>query len=81
MKSRIRVGTVLHKSSSSGNLILRAETEASIGEVVRNSDDKKIGVIFDLFGPVSEPFVAVKPSAGDPEGLLNGALYLVRKTR
>lgn len=81
MKSRIRVGTILHKSSSSGNLILRAETEARIGEAVRNSDDKKIGVIFDLFGPVSEPFVSVKPNTGDPEGLLNSALYLVRKTR
>jgi RNA-binding protein len=81
MKSRIRVGTILHKSSSSGNLILRAETEARIGDVVRNSDGRKIGVIFDLFGPVSKPLVAVKPSIGNPEGLLNEVLYLVRNTR
>lgn len=81
MKSRRPVGTVLHLSSSSGNLILEAGVEVKIGEAVLDAGGKSIGTVFDLFGPVSGPFVAVKPRVKDPERLLGEMLYLEKGKR
>ena len=81
MKSRMRVGTVLHLSSSSGNLILKAESDIKIGEVILDSTGSTIGTVFDLFGPVSGPFVSVKPRIQYPERLQGETLFHVRKGR
>ncbi len=81
MKSRRPVGTVLHLSNSSGNLILEAGAEVKIGEAVLDASGKSIGTVFDLFGPVSSPFVAVKPRVKDPERLLGETLYLEKGKR
>ncbi|MFB0558539.1 MAG: Gar1/Naf1 family protein [Candidatus Bathyarchaeia archaeon] len=80
MATRKRLGAVLHISNSSGNLILDADAEVTIGEVVVDAGGKKVGTVFDLFGPVSDPFVAVKPRIDDPERLLGNDLFL-RKRR
>jgi rRNA processing protein Gar1 len=80
MRSEDRVGTVLHLSRSSGNLILKVENEPRIGDTVLDSDGKKMGRIFDLFGPVSSPYLVVRPSVGHPEQYLGKALFL-RKRR
>ncbi|MCW4036129.1 MAG: Gar1/Naf1 family protein [Candidatus Bathyarchaeota archaeon] len=79
MKSRIRLGTALHLSSSSGNLILETDEEAKIGEDVLDNAGKKVGTIFDLFGPLSNPFVAVKPRIDNPERLLGEDLFLRKR--
>lgn len=75
------MGTVLHISSSSGNLILEAKGDAKIGEAVFDDDDMKIGAVFDLFGPVSDPFVAVKPRIGDLDRLIGKDLFLRKRRR
>ena len=80
MKPENRVGTVLHLSRSSGNLILKAENESRIGDPVLDSKGNKMGKVFDLFGPVSNPYLAVRPSVGQPEQYLGHALFL-RKRR
>lgn len=81
MKSRQRVGTALHLSRSSGNLILEAESEVRIGDAVLDGRGKRVGTVFDLFGPVSGPFVAVKPRIEKPERLLGEALFLGGRRR
>ncbi|MDH5199768.1 MAG: Gar1/Naf1 family protein [Candidatus Bathyarchaeota archaeon] len=81
MKPRKLVGTVLHMSKSSGNLILEAKGAARIGETVLDAGGRRIGTVFDLFGPVSSPFLAVKPRIEDPSGLLGEALYLEKGRR
>lgn len=81
MRSRIPVGTVLHVSSSSGNLILRPKVDVKIGEDVSDVQGRKSGTVFDIFGPVSNPFVAVKPITEDPQRLIGEALFLGRKNR
>ena len=80
MKPETRVGTVLHLSRSSGNLIVKVENEPRIGDTVLDSEGKKMGRVFDLFGPVSSPYLAVQPSVGHPEQYLGKALFL-RKMR
>lgn len=81
MSPRIRLGTVLHRSGSSGNLILGAEDSVKIGETILDSSGRKVGTVFDLFGPVSGPYVAVKPSIERPERLLGEALFLGKGKR
>jgi RNA-binding protein len=81
MKSRNRVGTSSHISSSSGNLILRAERQVKIGEAIADSRGKQIGHVFDVFGPVEAPFIAVKTKMKDPEKLLGEDFFLGKKKR
>ncbi|MGD2142364.1 MAG: Gar1/Naf1 family protein [Candidatus Bathyarchaeota archaeon] len=70
-----RLGSVLHISSSSRNLILKAEPGAKIGEAVLDSRGKKIGTVFDIFGPVVKPYASVKPKIKDPKRLIGEDLY------
>jgi len=81
MKQRNRVGTLSHISSSSGNLILRAERQVKIGEPIADSRGKQIGHVFDVFGPVEAPFISVKTRLKDPEKLVGKDLYLGKKKR
>jgi rRNA processing protein Gar1 len=36
-----------------------------------------VGTVFDIFGPTSSPYVAVKPQIRSPEQLVNHVLYVV----
>ena len=80
-----RIGDVLHVSNSK-NLILKAKNIPRIGDKVINEKLKEIGNVFDVFGPTSSPYVAVKPHTQNPEQLVNQILYAThskgkRKTR
>jgi RNA-binding protein len=69
-----RIGHVLHVSSTK-NVIVRAENTPRIGDKVTNEKLKPIGTVFDVFGPTSSPYVAVKPHIQNPEQLINKVLY------
>jgi len=56
-----RLGRVLHVSSMTGNIIVKAQTLPRVGEKVYDGELRFIGSVFDVFGPVSSPYVAVKP--------------------
>ena len=76
MGSKLKLGTILHLSKSSGNLILKAERNVRIGDKVFDHDGRKIGSVFDLFGPVSNPFVAVKPGQRNPDVYIGKSLFM-----
>jgi RNA-binding protein len=71
-----RIGHVLHVSSSK-NVILKAENVPRIGDNVVDENLKSVGTVFDVFGPTSSPYVAVKPSVKDPQRFVNSILYAV----
>ncbi|MGQ9461069.1 MAG: Gar1/Naf1 family protein [Candidatus Bathyarchaeaceae archaeon] len=71
-----RIGHVLHVSSSK-NVILKAENVPRIGDKVVDENLKSMGTVFDVFGPTSSPYVAVKPSVKDPQRFVNSVLYAV----
>lgn len=75
-----RIGRVLHLSSSK-NLILKAENVPRIGEKVLDENLKQVGTVSDVFGPVSSPYVTVKPQIKDAEKLVNQILYVPSQTR
>ena len=71
-----RIGHVLHVSSSR-HIILKAENVPRIGDRVLDEKLKSVGMVFDVFGPISSPYVAVKPNIQDPQSLANRVLYVV----
>jgi RNA-binding protein len=56
-------------------MILKAENVPRIGNQVTDEKLKQVGTVFDVFGPTSSPYVAVKPSTRNPEQLINQVLY------
>lgn len=71
-----RIGRVLHVSSSR-NIILKAENVPRIGDKVVDGNLKPVGTVLDVFGPVSKPYVAVKPKTKELQCFLNRVLYAV----
>ena len=69
-----RIGKVLHVSNTK-NAILKAKNIPRIGDKVVNEKIKAVGTVFDVFGPTSSPYVAVKPYIQNPEQLVNQVLY------
>ena len=76
MGSNQLLGTASHLSNSSKNLILKVESKTAIGDAVLDNAGKRIGTVFDLFGPVSNPFVAVRPEIDEPERYIGEPLFL-----
>jgi RNA-binding protein len=71
-----RIGYVLHVSNTK-NIILKAENVPQIGNQVIDEKLKQVGIVFDIFGPTSSPYVAVKPDNQNSELLINQVLYAV----
>jgi rRNA processing protein Gar1 len=69
------IGTVMHVSKSTGQMIVRAKEEVSIGDFVYDSKRKRVGVVFDFFGPVGAPYIAVKPHI-DPTPFIGVELFV-----
>jgi len=70
-----RLGRVLHISPSQ-SIIIKIENIPKIGQTVVDENLKTVGKIFDLFGPVSSPYVAIRPTILKPEELANKMLYI-----
>jgi RNA-binding protein len=62
--------------SAARNMIIKAENIPRIGDTVANENLKPVGKVFDVFGPTSSPYVAVKPQIQSPEQLVNHVLYV-----
>jgi RNA-binding protein len=69
-----RIGLVLHVSSSK-NMIIKAANLPKIGSDAVDENLKKIGKVFDVFGPVSSPYVAVQPIVKETRRLINHVIY------
>ena len=70
-----RLGLVLHISPSR-NIIAKVECTPKIGETVVDENLKPVGRVFDIFGPVSAPYVAISPSTRELGKLVNSTLYV-----
>ena len=70
-----RLGKVLHLSKS-GRLVLRSQDRARLGAKVVDQDLKVIGTVFDVFGPIKNPYISVKASVSSPARLVGRLLYV-----
>jgi RNA-binding protein len=66
---------VLHLTPS-GNIIVKIENLPKIGENVVDENLKTVGKVFDILGPVSSPYAAVKPETQETKRLANKVLYV-----
>jgi rRNA processing protein Gar1 len=71
-----RIGKVLHITSDK-NIILKAENRAQIGDRVVDENLKSVGKIFDIFGPVSSPYVSVKANKENLQSFTDRILYVI----
>jgi rRNA processing protein Gar1 len=56
-------------------LVLKAETLPRIGDAVVDENLKTVGSVLDIIGPVSSPYVTVKPKAPGSLPQTTGTLY------
>ncbi len=75
-----RIGLVLHISSS-GNMILKAENIPRIGDQVVDESLKLVGTVFDIFGSVSAPYIAVRPTVEATSPFIERVLYAVPSSK
>ncbi len=76
LKKLIRLGRILHVSQNR-NIIVKVENLPKLGETVVDENLKPIGEVFDIFGPVSSPYVAIKPKISKLDFLAGKALYML----
>jgi len=75
-----RLGKVLHVSGSRCLILKTKGAQIPVGSKVLDSKLKDVGRIFDVFGPVSTPYVSVRPSTSDPSSLVGKVLYLADRS-
>jgi len=75
-----RIGRVIHISPN-GNIIVKAENVPRLGDKVLDENLRTVGIVFDVVGPVSSPYVAVKPKNGEAETLVGKILYATPSKR
>jgi len=71
-----RLGKILHLSKSR-SLIVRCEQTGfvKIGTRACDSKLKEIGKVRDIFGPVSSPYLAIKPAIPSPAKYVGRIVY------
>jgi len=71
-----RLGKILHLSKSR-SLIVKCEAPrfVKIGTRVCDTKLKEIGKVQDLFGPVTSPYVAVRPTVSSPAKFVHRIVY------
>jgi rRNA processing protein Gar1 len=76
-----KLGTVIHISKSTGNLILKAEEDAVVGDAIFDKHGKRVGSVYDFFGPVTAPFAYVRTRLEDPSKLEGESVFLGDRKR
>lgn len=74
-----RIGHVIQVSSD-GNMIVKAEETPRIGAKVIDEKLVTVGSVFDIFGPVSSPYVKVKTKVKETERFVGHVLYAASRT-
>ncbi len=61
-------------------MILKAGDPPKIGAKVVDENLKPVGTVLDVLGPVSSPYVTVKPVISEPKRLIESTLYTIAST-
>jgi RNA-binding protein len=71
-----KLGVVLHVSGSR-KLILRTKIRVKTGTKVLDEELRPVGRVFDVFGPVKNPYVSVESTTDKSEYYVGCFLYVV----
>ena len=61
-----RAGELLH-TTKTGRPVYRLQAEARIGQPVPDGKGRRVGKVFDIFGPVTAPYASVRLRDGVTE--------------
>jgi rRNA processing protein Gar1 len=71
-----RLGKALHLSKSRA-LIVKLDVPRFVrpGTKACDSKLKSVGIVMDILGPVSGPYVSVRPTLAKPESIIGRTVY------
>jgi RNA-binding protein len=75
-----RIGQVIHISPSR-KAVVKAEKTPRIGENVFDEEKRRIGRVFDVFGPTISPYIEVEVNTVNPQSLVGNTLYFPSSKR
>ena len=61
-----RAGELLH-TTKTGRPVYRLQAEARIGQPILDGKGRRVGEVFDIFGPVTAPYASVRLRDGVTE--------------
>ena len=70
-----KLGRVLNVTPSK-NIIIKSNKIPKIGVDVVDERLKVVGRIFDIIGPISSPYIVVKPVIKEPRKIVGEKVYL-----
>lgn len=74
------MGRILHYTKSR-LYVAEAGFKVLPSTLLYDDAGKKVAVVVDLIGPISQPFVTAKPLVESPEKLVGKVLYLRKQRR
>jgi RNA-binding protein len=60
---------------------MKVEKVPKIGDTVVDENLKQVGKVFDILGPASSPYVAIRPTVRDPEKMISRPVYVIPSKR
>jgi RNA-binding protein len=69
-----KLGTVLHVSGS-GKLVIKTRKKVKTGIRVFDEKLNTVGIVFEIFGPVKNPYISIKPEIREVEHYIGCTLY------
>jgi len=72
---KLRAAGKVLKLTKSGNLLLTAELFLEGGTPLYDEGSKFVGYVIETFGPVSKPYLLVKPKTDRVRKLISKTLY------
>ena len=60
---------------------MKVEHVPKIGDTVVDENLKPVGKVFDILGPASSPYVAIRSIVREPEKIVNRPVYLIPSKR
>lgn len=75
-----KIGQILH-AGSGNKAIAKVDVLPDLGATVFDVRKKPIGVVLDIFGPVSSPYVEVEVKGQDPKKVVNYQIFTLPKSK
>lgn len=81
---KLALGSILHISSQK-NIVVKSNYTPKIGKknIVTDKNQKKIGYIYDIIGPINKPYILIKPliKFQNYSEIIGDPLYIKRKRK
>jgi len=71
---------IVENLSYDGTVLVRSEFAPPLGAPVMDKREKHLGSVVKVFGPVQQPFTAIRPAQAPALGLVGTDVYMQERT-